>query len=289
METNVLNNEVCPIELMLETISPQYVNDYINKNFFDIIYNSEGKEKYDFLNLILYNFSTRRNFKVVYREIPKMSIKHKEYKQIIYDNFVDALINNPYDSITIHEYVSYFCKIYNKKAKQTLLDFIKEIPVTDLCNKDCGKLIKRSNDAELNERLWNKIVNNNPTWGDLNYLWLYTEHYKEKAGELLAKLYPILFLKEYNYQEYENILIKNKMGEEAFKEFSELRQITKTDFFEIAKYYESIQYEKNVYPQYVVISFGKKELNDKSKPNLYSGEYKISVKLVAKMLLSEFY
>lgn len=292
MEANLLNNEVCPIELMLETISPQYVNDYIDKNFFDIIYNIEGQEKFDFINLILNNFPTRRNLKVVYREIPNISVKNKQYKQILYDTFVDALIKSTYDSIPVTDCVHYFSRIMNKKAKQKLFDFIKKIPVTDLSNKNCNKLIKRSNDAELNEILWNKIINNNPSWGDLHHLYLFTKHYKEKAEEKLKELYPERFCKEHNYQDYQDIQIKKKIGEQAYKEFAELRTITKKDFFEIKNNYEHILYETKIHPRYVVIKFSNIEIIENQSWedfHLFGDNKGLCLKLVVKMLSSEFY
>ena len=291
-ENNLLHNDVCPIELMIETISPQYVNNYINKNFYDILFNLEGKEKLDFIDLILNNFPTSRNLKMVFGEIPNICKKQKDYRDILYDKFVDALINNTDNSVKPTAYITYYNMIYNKKAKQKLLEFIENIPITDLSNKDCNKLIKRSKNAELNEVLWNKIVNNNPTWGDLNYLYLYTDNYKEKAGQLLEKLYPETFLKTYNYQEYENILIKKKMGEEAFKEFSELKVINKKDFFDISKNYDHIYYDNKIHPRYVVIRFSNKienEIPTSKDYFLFGSNCKLSLKLIVKMFNEEFY
>ena len=301
METNVLNYEVCPIELMLETISPKYVNDYINNNLYRIINNSEGKEKFDFLNLILYNFSTRRNFKVVYREIPQMSIKYKEYRQIIYDNFVDALINNPYDSITIGEYISYFGRIDNKKAKQTLLDFIKETPVTDLRNKDCGKLIKRSNDISFNQKLWENIIDNKPSWGDLNYLYLFTNDYKLKAGKMLMELYPSRFIRRYPYAYSEkntnasktikkDVAVNNTF--ESSEYIDSLNLINKEEFFSMVNEYDAVSYLPSFDNKYIVITFGLKKLNEtqiRVNPySMYKNEYGVSVKKVVKMLKDDF-
>lgn len=291
-DKNILNDVVCPIELMIETITPKYVDYYINNNFNEIIYNLEGKEKFDFIILILNNFPSRRNLKVVFREIPKLSKQQKDYKQILYDRFVDALIRNTDNSIRATQYIHYFSRINNKKSKQRLLDFIKQIPITDFSNKDCGKLIKRSNDAELNELLWNKIISNNPTWGDINYLYLYTEHYKDKAGELLKQLYTERFLKEYDYDSYVDIRIKNSMGEVSFKEFCELRVITKKEFFEIKNDYDHFSYETKIHPRYVVIKFSDKE--EIENPtwedfHLFDGNYRLSLKLVVKMLVNDFY
>jgi hypothetical protein len=291
-ENILVPNELCPIELMIDTISPKYVDYYIKKNLHDILYNVDDKEKLDFIILILNNFMTRSNLKRVFREIPPLSVKHKKYKQILYDKYVDALINNTDNSIKPTDYIFYFSRINNKKGKQRLYDFIKKIPISDLSNKDCNKIIKRSKDAELNELLWNKIINNNPTWGDINYLYLFTEHYKEKASELLAQLYPERFLKEYNYQEYENILIEKKMGKQAFKEFSELRVISKKDFFEIKNDYDHFSYETKIHPRYVIIKFSNKE--ECENPtwedfHLFGGNYRLSLKLVVKMHREDFY
>lgn len=292
-EKILVPNELCPIQLMPYIISPKYVDEYINTNIVNLFRDLEGKEKFNFVVLILNKFPTRRNLELVFTEIRTICKKPKKnYKDILYDKFVDALINNTNYSIQLTDYVKYYVRIYNKKAKQKLLQFIKNLPLTDLSNKDCNKLIKRSNDTELNEILWKRIVNNNPTWADLNYIYTHIEDYKEKAGELLENLYPESFLKAYNYEEYENLHIKRMMGEERFTKFSELRIMTKKEFFEIVKDYDYVSYEKNVHPKYVVIKFVKYEKTE--TPSLLDvyitgGKGKITLKLEVKMLNEEFY
>jgi hypothetical protein len=291
-EKILLHNEICPIELMIETISPQYVDYYIKNNFWEIICNLQGKEKLNFVILILNNFLTRRILRVVYREIPKICKGNIDYKDILYDKFVDALINNSYNCIETTDYVYYFSKMTNKKCKERLLEFIKKIPVTDLSNKDCDKLIKYSKDDELNEILWNKLVNNKPTWGDLNHLYLFTKDYKEKAELKLKELYPDRFLKEHNYQQYIDNRVKNIIGDERFKEFSELRLINKKEFFDINNNYDNVIYRTDIHPNYVVLVFSKIEniRNEISEDfHLFGQEKAHSLKVIVKMLKSEFY
>ena len=292
-----------PKSFLSQTINSEEIVKYIDYILYDLRIQSTSFEEtdcIDFINLSIDNYNsphqrcvlhnTKRFVLYIGNQIQK--IKNKNEKDKLWDKLISVLISEKSKEI----YTSLLVKIYTDKisgiSKEKLFNYLTIDLFDKLGNKDCNKLIKRSNDAEINERLWNKIINNNPTWGDLNHLYLFTNTHKEKAGELLQKLFPERFIKEYNPKQYIDIQVKKKIGEEAFKEFSELRVINKKEFFEIKNNYDHLSYQTNIHPRYVVIKFSNNEeceMVNLKDFHLFGCKYKLTLKLIVKMLIEEFY